>query len=275
MTRSKVRDLSRALGLPSAVRVAAAAGASGNAWIVDSPDGRFVVRLERSAALVNSRLAAMAAARGAGLPVPDVVGRATTPHGVVVLLRWLHGRPMYEALLDSPASASTLGRLAGAAQRRLHAIHAADDVINVLVDRSHPFVAGLRVPGLPTGSALLHLDWHPLNLLVDEDEKEIVGVLDWDNARRGHPLLDLARTEAILHVEPTLERLPPAVHDRLTEFRESWVTAYGGSARSLPPACRLWAGKVMLADLEPRYATTPEALEPLRRWTTTWEQALR
>ena len=274
MTRSIARDLARSLGLTSTVRLAGAPGASGNAWIVDSSDGRFVMRLERSVTLVNSRLAAMAAARGAGLPVPDLVGRATTDHGVVVLLTWLPGRTMLEALSGSPASSTTLGRLTGRVQRRLHAIHAPDDVVDVLVDRSHPFVAGRGLAGLPTGSALLHLDWHPLNLLVDDDGTKIVGILDWDNARRGHPVLDLARTEAILRVEPTLDHLPPAVRGRLDEFRESWLTAAGSRALSLPHASRVWAGKVMLADLEPRYATAPEALEPLRRWTTKWEQAL-
>jgi aminoglycoside phosphotransferase (APT) family kinase protein len=156
----------------------------------------------------------------------------------------------------------------GAMQRRLHEVWAPMDVPAVITDADHPFAAGRGIPGLPEGDALLHLDWHPLNILVDSGSREITGIVDWDNARRGHPLLDLARTSSILTVEPSLASLTAELRNVLVPFRDAWADGYGADARSIPAQCHLWAGRVMLADLEARHA--PEALEPLRRWTDAW-----
>jgi aminoglycoside phosphotransferase (APT) family kinase protein len=142
------------------------------------------------------------------------------------------------------------------------------DVPAVITDAHHPFAAGRGIPGLPEGDALLHLDWHPLNILVNPASCEITGIVDWDNARRGHPLLDVARTSSILTVEPSLASLPAELRDVLVPFRDAWADGYGANARSVPAQCHLWAGRVMLADLEARHV--PEALEPLRRWTDAW-----
>ena len=44
--------------------------------------------------------------------------------------------------------------------------------------------------------ALLHLDFHPANVLVDGVGR-VTGVIDWANAVAGPPVADLARTWAI------------------------------------------------------------------------------
>lgn len=259
----------RALGLPErAVVEPAAGGASASAWKVQADGNQYVLRLSDSAGLTAARLSAMAAARVAGLPVPELVRRANTPLGEAVLLSWLPGTPLADVLVQSPETASDLGHAMGAMQRRLHEVTAPMDVPAVITDPDHPFAAGRGIPGLPEGDALLHLDWHPLNILVNPASREITGIVDWDNARRGHPRLDLARTSSILTVEPSLASLPAELRDVLVPFREAWADSYGAEARSIPAACHLWAGRVMLADLEARHA--PAALEPLRQWTDGW-----
>lgn len=40
---------------------------------------------------------------------------------------------------------------------------------------------------------MLHLDLHPLNVLLGE-EGAVTGVLDWANTAAGDPVLDRART---------------------------------------------------------------------------------
>jgi aminoglycoside phosphotransferase (APT) family kinase protein len=116
---------------------------------------------------------------------------------------------------------------------------------------------------------VLHLDWHPLNLLVDEAEHAITGIVDWDNARRGHPSLDLARTRAMLTFEPGLATLPTELRTRLADFLAGWTDGYGPA--DVPLASQRWAARVMLADLAPRYASTPDHLDPLRTWIASME----
>jgi aminoglycoside phosphotransferase (APT) family kinase protein len=258
-----------ALGLSSSAAVEpAGGGASASAWQVESDGRRYVLRLSDSAELTTARLSALAAARVAGLPVPRLVRRASTSLGEAVLLSWLPGVPLADVLVKSPESVRDLGNAMGVMQRRLHGVRAPMDVPAVVTDPDHPFVAGQGILGLPDGDALLHLDWHPLNILVNPGSREITGIVDWDNARRGHPLLDLARTSSILTVDPSLASLPAQLRDVLASFREAWADGYGPGARSIPAECHLWAGRVMLADLGARHA--PAALEVLRRWTARW-----
>ena len=253
----------QALGLPAdAVVEPAPGGASGAAWRVRAGPETYGLRLDPSSVRTNARLAAMGAARGAGLPAPRMLRRASTPAGEAVLLTWLPGVTMLEALQSDPAGTRDWGQRAGRMQRQLHAISAPISVLSIRDDRERPFDAGRTVPELPDGSALLHLDWHPLNLLVDPAVGTITGVVDWDNARRGHPSLDVARTRAMLTFEPALASLPETVRGRVAEFVDGWADGYG--VIDVPAASHLWAARVMLADLAPRHVGQPAVLDRLR-----------
>ena len=253
-----------ALGLPpDAIVEPAAGGASGAAWRVRAGKETFALRLSRSGRHTDGRLAAMAAARDAGLPAPRLLRRVATPAGEAVLLSWLPGETMLEALDADPDGARGWGQLAGALQRRLHTITAPASVIPVRDDVDHPFDAGSTVTDLPDGEALLHLDWHPLNLLVDPLARTITGVVDWDNARRGHPSLDVARTRAMLTLEPATASLPQPVRAAVHAFVGGWADGYGPI--DVPASSHLWAARVMLADLAPRHAAQPARLNGLRR----------
>lgn len=254
-----------ALGLPTDATVApASGGASESAWLVRAGAERFVLRRASSSSLTDARLAAMAAAREAGLPAPELIGRARTGVDEVVLLSWMPGESLHEVIGRATADARRWGARMGELQRRLHDVVAPSGALRVEDDPHRPFVAGRDVAGLPRGDRLLHLDWHPLNLLVDGARGEISGIVDWDNARAGHPLLDLARTRGILTREPSLALLPRAMRSALGPLIDGWVDGYGVEARDIPPACELWAVRVMLADLQPRYRDRPAALDPLR-----------
>src|SRR3990170_4225322 len=146
----------RALRLPESATVApAAGGASASAWKVEADGNQYIVRLSDSAELATARLSAMAAARGAGLPVPDLLRRASTSLGEGVLLSWLPGVPLAQVLLQSPAAARDLGHAMGAMQRRLHEVKAPMNLPAVIIDAGDPFAARRGIPWVPPGGGRL------------------------------------------------------------------------------------------------------------------------
>lgn len=71
---------------------------------------------------------------------------------------------------------------------------------------------GAAVPERLAGEDLVHFDFHPENVLVD-DEGTVTAVVDWDGAARSHGALDLMTLRFDLaHRSPGLGWL---VHDRL------------------------------------------------------------
>jgi aminoglycoside phosphotransferase (APT) family kinase protein len=261
-----MREVLEGLGLPADAAVEpAAGGASGSAWMVRAADQAYALRLSTSGPIAEGRLMAMTAARAAGLPAPKVVRRASADGQEAVLLAWLPGITLMDVVRRDRRDAPHWGRKMGELQRRLHAVPSPAEVVAVLVDDSRPFAAGRDVAGLPSGDALLHLDWHPLNLLVDPGAGEICGIVDWDNARRGHRSLDLARTLSILRLDPSVSTLPNDVGAMLQALIDGWADGYGPEAGAIPEACHRWAAREMLDDLEPRYRGTPEVLEPIRQ----------
>jgi aminoglycoside phosphotransferase (APT) family kinase protein len=131
-------------------------------------------------------------------------------------------------------------------------------------------------------AALLHLDYHPLNVLTDGTR--ITAILDWANARAGDPRADVARTYSILMVAPNgpgRQPLALAIGRRLLAW--SWRHGYeqvAGRLSSMAPFYA-WAGSVMIRDLAPRIANPhswwqPRHLEQIQHWARAWQQrALR
>ena len=262
----RLAEVVERLGIPAGAAIEpAAGGASGSAWMVRAAGATYAMRLSDAGPMAESRVAAMAAARAAGLPAPELLARATLGGGEALLLSWLPGVTLMEVIRTEPSDAPLWGRRMGELQARLHRAPAPPGVIDLLADDTRPFRAGMEGGRpLPSGDSLLHLDCHPLNLLVDRDAGEICGVVDWDNARRGHPWLDLARTMSILTLDPAVADAPSEVRGVVPAFIDAWLDGYGSMARSIPRACQRWAARVMLDDLEPRYVATPELLEPIR-----------
>jgi aminoglycoside phosphotransferase (APT) family kinase protein len=126
--------------------------------------------------------------------------------------------------------------------------------------------------------ALLHLDYHPLNVLVSG--RQVTGVLDWANAAAGDPRLDVARTATILRLTPT----PPGESLGLTKpirrtFARGWRHGYqqaGGHLDDLPVFFAA-AGAIMERDLAPKVGRPGIPLEErhlvaMRAWTARWKR---
>jgi len=71
-----------------------------------------------------------------------------------------------------------------------------------LHDRLHRIIAPDWLPSFGEGDRLLHLDLHPLNVIMSPTRGPVV--IDWPNATRGEPMADVALTYVLL----TCPRIP-------------------------------------------------------------------
>ena len=277
-----------ALGLPdptSAERVHG--GADAIIWRVEFGGSTYALRLLRPDQVGQARResTALAAAAAAGIPVPRIVVEGSWRSHPALVLTWSPGRPLGDVLLHEHPSDLERARALGVAFGRVQgAIHAAPlpDAL-----RAHPvpweawagpdpaLQASLAaLPAQPP--VLLHLDYHPLNILVEGDR--VTGVLDWANARSGDPRADVARTLSILHLAPLPTGAGASARNLRRSFAAGWRRGYeetAGPLRGLAPFC-WWAGLVMERDLSPRLGRselpwlTPAFLVRVRRWTAGW-----
>ena len=227
-------------------------------------------------------IAAMVAARAGGVTVPQLIRQSVWENHPVMLLSWLPGRPLAGQLLSHPTQAWRLGVRFGQIQATIHRIPPpthfdptawiewAGEDETALKQRLHDLK--LR------RTALLHLDYHPLNVMADG--AAISGVLDWANTHAGDPRADFARTYTILRVEPyspTGDSLRMAFFRRVLE--RAWRCGYqmaGGRLNDIA-LFYAWAGAVMLRDLSPRigkpgFWLQSHHLDPVRQWTADWKR---
>lgn len=237
----------------SDVVVSDGGGATGRLWKITTDEGDFALRLVLSEESAAAQLAAMRAAAAGGIPVPEPIRTAATPAGIALLLSWLPGAMVTQVVFAHPDRARGLGLACGSMHRRLHAVSAPAEVSGRTHWAAPPF------DPLPAGGTLLHLDFHPNNVLVDASGR-VSAVLDWENAIGGDPLLDLARTRSIMTLDPAIAALSPRERAAADEFTAGWAEGYGSV--DIPVRYELWAARVMLRDIGHRHGA--EALAPLR-----------
>lgn len=253
-------------------------------WRVERPGGAFALRLFRPGQEQTCRKEqlVMDAAAAAGLPVPGVCAAGEWRGRPALLLEWCPGEVLVQALQRAPHQFWRLGLAFGRTQAQLHTVAPpapllddADGWLRWSGDGEEALQRRLRslAQGRP---ALLHLDYHPLNVLAAEGR--ISAVLDWSNARAGDPRADVARTHSILLAEPMGRRLPLVLRLGRYVLAFAWQAGYRRAAG--PPqemaAFYAWAGAVMQRDLAHRVGKpggpTPEGMAGLRRWTERWKR---
>jgi aminoglycoside phosphotransferase (APT) family kinase protein len=282
-------DILDALGVVGPARaIPVSGGADTLIWRVEA-NGQFsALRLFRpeQAELTQREVAAMAAARSAGLPVPRVHAEGIWRNRPVLHMSWMPGRPLRDELRAHPIPwrARALGVQFGRVQATVHAVPPPEALLahpTPWIDWADPddalrdcLFAAARGP-----EALLHLDFHPMNVLVADGR--ISAVLDWANARIGDPRADLARTASILHFAPLDSGMPRPLESIVRRaFIAGWRRGYreiAGPVRGMAPFYS-WAGAVMICDLSPRLGR-PDLpwldlpyLERVRRGAYTWRE---
>lgn len=166
----------------------------------------------------------------AGYPVPRVVHVGMDPAplgGTFLIMHRIEGRTLLDAALGAPL---TLPRAPGLFARTHAQLHAIDPlpVIQALQRADVPLRASglddlldrigreVESPGMErmrpafawlqgnrpaeVSTALLHLDFHPLNVLVEDGS--VTGVIDWSGFLVGDPASDVATTTVLLTCGP-------------------------------------------------------------------------
>ncbi len=114
---------------------------------------------------------------GRGYPVPHV--EEVRADGTEIVMERIDGPLMMNAMLNG-----------------LGALRRGGQTLADLHDQLHAIPAPEWLPSLEEGDRMLHLDLHPLNVIVSPARGPVV--IDWGNARGGDGLTDVAVTYALL-----------------------------------------------------------------------------
>lgn len=191
------------LQLERAQLLAAARGKS--VWRVETPEGRFALKLFREgdfSALDDETKAMRTGAQF--LPYVPFLRLPQSDGDLPILLtEWEEGTSLRLAARTSPWRAHLLGRNFGQILARLH-------------------IASKREGG--DGSCFLHLDYHADNAIVRDDT--IVALVDWRNARFGDPRSDIARAWLLACGPLAASRTRPWQRFCDRSFLQGWWQGY-------------------------------------------------
>jgi len=242
--------------------------------VVDQRGRRFALRLGSLAAapILDREARNLQAAAALGIPCPTVVRRADDGVVSTLLTSWEPGVPMGHALQANPAALPDLARQAGRLQARIHALGTGVPTADLGQGWARPASAAESeaYEACPDDGpmTLLHLDFHPLNLLVHR--RRISAVLDWVNAGLGDARRDVARTAAIL----ALDVVPPTspLRGLVDEMLRNWLRGYedvAGKLRDMRPYM-VWAGHATIRDIE---AKRPwDHIAAMRTVVASWQE---
>lgn len=202
-------------------------------------------------ATARREMLAMQAARAHGVPVPAVVARDMLDQRPVLATAWCDGETASQAIATSPASARAIGALLGEVFGRIHLVAAPDGLApaDAWITRGGPALAPLRpkLEAVPNADRLLHLDYHPQNVMMTPGTVE--GVIDWTNTLTGPPPMDLARSRAILRAVAEGRPLDDERREAMNAYEAGLVEAHARVAGPDPhPALSAAWGMAMTVD---------------------------
>lgn len=229
---------------------------------------------EGAAATARREALAMGAARAHDVPVPAVLVCDALDDRPVLLTTWCDGISAFESIAASPAMAQAIGDLLGETLGMLHRVAAPDGMAppDAWITRGGPALAPLRpqLERVPNADRLLHLDFHPRNVLMTPDMVE--GVIDWTNALAGPPHMDLARSRAILRAVAAGGALPDGMLEALHAYEAGLVEGHTRVAGTdpHPELSAAWGLAMTVDDLtghlgKPEGWVTPALLDTMRR----------
>lgn len=234
-------------------------------WRVTCGPDTYALRLFRAGNhhWAHREVEAMRAARESSVQVPEVHILGTWQDRSVMLLDWCDGRTVMQEMRARPWKIRSLGYEFGQRQAQLHQTEFStedSDALNWITSfgpvdddlGSRLVAAGRQI------SKLLHLDYHPLNVMYAR--RSIGCILDWSNAMPGDPRADVARTWSILRLMPLFPGRPEPVTEAARKLLASgWLRGYQDTAGPLidMEIFKVWAAVAMVHDLQ-RKVEQPE-----------------
>ncbi|MDP2949718.1 MAG: aminoglycoside phosphotransferase family protein, partial [Chloroflexota bacterium] len=256
-------------------------------WRFDTPDGREhslrVYHLPRLRGIAWRERIALETCARAGLPAPRVETVGEFEGLPAMVLGWCPGIALLSIIEKKPWAVWRLGRLFGRAQAQVHAVTppaefiatAPAEWVSRLTDEYADLAAHALSLELSTAS-LIHLDFHPLNLI--SDGATVTGIIDWTGAAAGDRRADLARTAITLLAAPVPPGpLRPVLNLARKLILRAWRSGYEEVAGPMPDYRPLmaWAGATLLAEAElvidrPNVWGTEEDVKTFRRLVDVW-----
>jgi len=135
---------------------------------------RRVLRRARNGRSMATEARTMHYVRAQGYPCPEVFD--VSDDGLDLVMQRIVGPTMVDAAGSRPLKIRSLARSLAELHSSLHSIVAPE---------------WLPVAPFDTGDRLLHMDLHPLNVLMSKDGPVVI---DWPRAARGDPRVDVAVT---------------------------------------------------------------------------------
>jgi aminoglycoside phosphotransferase (APT) family kinase protein len=273
------RAILATLGVADAGAIAPVSGGRDTAiYRVEHSGATYALRVFRpeQRQVAKSEIRAMRAASEGGVPVPRVHAEGIHDGRPALLLEWCTGKTVAETLMCHPEWAASLGMACGETLARIHAITAPagwqdDSWLRWSgLDPNDPLYQ--QLVAVSQRDRLLHLDFHPLNVLTDGER--VTAVLDWANARPGDPRADLARAISIVRLDAV--DLPHEAYPILRAYERGLRTGYTQAAGPpvAMPLFHIWSGRAMLHDIAARLATNSAQAARIRRWIRLWERAM-
>src|SRR5207342_608919 len=141
-----------------------------------------VLRRTKDGRVIEREARTIAYAREHGYPVPEI--HEVRAGGTEIVMERIEGPMMVDAILRKPLRTAYYARMLADLHDRLHVIPAPD-----------------WLPRVDDGDRLVHLDLHPLNVMLAPGGPVVI---DWTNAARGDALVDVGVTIVLL----TCPRMP-------------------------------------------------------------------
>ena len=272
------RAILQSLGMDNATSITPVQGGYDTTiWRVDIDGVSYALRVFRSGEeqFCHRERQGMEAVAQIGLPVPRVHAEGNWQERPALLLSWMQDQTVGAVLSAKPWRARKLGMMCGMAHARLHTIAVPELLSQLPSDWIEwaPLEDGpLRKRLYEIGrqkSVLLHMDFHPFNLMTDGEK--VTGILDWKIAHAGDPRADAARTVSLLSV-PTFGKVNIAEVLVRRIFLAGWRAGYQRQGGSLTEMSLFyaWAGAVLIYDLGERVPA--RRLPGIKRWAARWRR---
>jgi tRNA A-37 threonylcarbamoyl transferase component Bud32 len=200
-----------------------------------------------------------------GLKIPQLLGVSIVEGRWSITTEWIEGRTMQEVMDENPERLPELMEQFVDLQLTVHKQRA--PLLNKLKDKLNRQISSLkeeldatgryelhtRIEGMPRHNKVLHGDFNPSNIIVQEDGT--CYILDWSHATQGNGSADAGRTYLLFSLQDE-------------KMADLYLDVYCRKADTARQYVQQWLPIVAAAQLTKH---RPEETEVLKKWADVFE----